>query len=187
MSFHFQRLYIPDVILVEPRTLRDQRGYFVELYKRSEFAANGIADEFVQDNRSHSVRGTLRGLHYQSPPQAQAKLAMALHGEVFDVAVDIRRGSPTYGQWVGTVLSDRNFHMLYIPVGFAHGFCVLSEEADLAYKVTAEYAPELDRGILWNDPAIGIEWPIVEPLLSSRDSHLPLLEDADVDFIYQGT
>ena len=187
MPFHFQRLNIPDVILVEPRTLEDQRGFFMELYKRSEFAANGIPDEFVQDNRSHSIRGTLRGLHYQNPPQAQAKLAMALKGEVFDVAVDIRKGSPTYGQWVGTVLSDRNFHMLYIPVGFAHGFCVLSEEADLTYKVTAENAPELDRGILWNDPAIGIEWPIAEPLLSSRDARLPLLQDADVDFVHRGT
>jgi dTDP-4-dehydrorhamnose 3,5-epimerase len=187
MPFHFQRLKIPDVILVEPRAVEDQRGFFIELYKRSEFTANGIPDEFVQHNRSHSVRGTLRGLHYQNPPQAQAKLAMALKGEVFDVAVDIRKGSPTYGHWVGTVLSDRNFHMLYIPVGFAHGFCVLSEEADLAYKVTAEYAPELERGILWDDPAIGIEWPIAEPLLSSRDIHLPLLQDADIDFVYTGT
>ena len=184
MPFRFQRLDIPDVILIEPRTFEDQRGFFMETYKRSDFAANGITGEFVQSNYSHSVRGTLRGLHCQKPPRAQGKLVMALRGEVFDVAVDIRQGSPTYGQWVSTILSDENFHMLYIPVGFVHGFCVLSEEADFVYLVTAEYAPELDSGILWNDPAIGIQWPIAEPMLSSKDAQLPLLQDADVVFVY---
>ena len=110
---------------------------------------------------------------------------MAMRGEVFDVAVDIRKGSPTYGQWIGTTLSDRNFHMLYIPAGFAHGFCVLSEEADFFYQVTAEYAPELDRGILWNDPTVGIQWPILEPKLSSKDAQLSLLEEADINFVYK--
>jgi dTDP-4-dehydrorhamnose 3,5-epimerase len=185
MPFRFQRLDIPDVILIEPRTFEDQRGFFMETYKRSDFAANGITGEFVQSNYSHSIRGTLRGLHCQKPPRAQGKLVMALRGEVFDVAVDIRRGSPTYGQWVSAILSDENFHMLYIPVGFAHGFCVLSEEADFLYLVTAEYAPELDSGILWNDPAIGIQWPIAEPMLSPKDAQLPLLQDADVDFVYE--
>jgi dTDP-4-dehydrorhamnose 3,5-epimerase len=185
MPFRFQRLDIPDVILIEPRTFEDQRGFFMETYKRSDFAANGITGEFVQSNYSHSIRGTLRGLHCQKPPRAQGKLVMALRGEVFDVAVDIRQGSPTYGQWVSAILSDENFHMLYIPVGFAHGFCVLSEEADLIYLVTAEYAPELDSGILWNDPAIGIHWPIAEPMLSPKDAQLPLLQDADLDFVYE--
>lgn len=185
MPFRFQRLDIPDVILIEPRTFEDQRGFFMETYKRSDFAANGITGEFVQSNYSHSIRGTLRGLHCQKPPRAQGKLVMALRGEVFDVAVDIRQGSPTYGQWVSAILSDENFHMLYIPVGFAHGFCVLSEEADFVYLVTAEYAPELDSGILWNDPAIGIQWPIAEPMLSPKDARLPLLQDADVDFVYK--
>jgi dTDP-4-dehydrorhamnose 3,5-epimerase len=184
MPFRFQRLDIPDVILIEPRTFNDQRGFFMETYKRSEFVANGISEEFVQGNYSHSIRGTLRGLHYQKHPQAQGKLVMALKGEVFDVAVDIRRGSPTYGRWIGTILSDQNLHMLYVPVGFAHGFCVLSEEADFLYQVTAEYAPKLDRGIVWNDPAIGIQWPISDPVLSSKDAQLPLLREADADFVY---
>ncbi|MGD1996606.1 MAG: dTDP-4-dehydrorhamnose 3,5-epimerase [Anaerolineae bacterium] len=187
MPFRFQRLSIPDVILIEPKIFRDQRGFFMETYKRSEFAANGIPDEFVQDNHSHSVHGVLRGLHYQRPPKAQGKLVMAVKGRVFDVAVDIRRGSPTYGQWVSAILSETNLHMLYIPVGFAHGFCVLSEEADFVYKVTAEYAPELDRGILWKDPVIGIEWPLSEPTLSPKDAQLPTLQEAEVDFVYEAT
>ena len=184
MPFRFTKLDIPDVILIEPRTFADSRGFFLETYKRSEFAANGIAVEFVQSNYSHSIRGTLRGLHYQKPPQAQAKLLMAPRGEIFDVAVDIRQGSPTYGQWVGETLSEENLHMLYVPAGFAHGFCVLSEEADLVYQTTAEFTPELETGICWNDPTIGIQWPIAEPLLSPRDTQLALLEDAGVDFVY---
>jgi len=180
MPFHFQRLNIPDVILVEPRTLEDQRGFFMELYKRSEFAANGIPDEFVQDNCSHSIRRTLRGLHYQRPPQAQGKLVMALKGEVFDVAVDIRKGSPTYGQWVGAILSDKDFHMLYIPVGFAHGFCVLSEEAEFFYKCSDFYSPKDERCIRWNDPDLAIDWPINDPVISEKDAAAPLLEDAEL-------
>ena len=184
MPFRFQKLDIPDVILIEPRVFEDPRGFFMETYKKSEFAANGIAGEFVQSNYSHSIQGTLRGLHYQKPPQAQGKLVMALRGEVFDVAVDIRRGSPTYSRWVGAILSDENFHMLYIPPGFAHGFCVLSAEADFVYLVTAEYAQELDSGIRWNDPKIGVQWPVAKPMLSTKDTQLPLLEDAGVDFVY---
>lgn len=184
MPFRFERLSIPDVILIEPQIFGDQRGFFLEMYKRSEFLANGIKEEFVQDNFSHSTRGVLRGLHYQRPPRAQAKLVTVLRGTVFDVVVDIRKGSPTYGQWVGITLSDQRRQMLYVPVGFAHGFCVLSEEADFAYKVSTEYAPELDSGILWNDPALGIPWPIDEPVLSSKDLHLPRLCEAPVDFVY---
>ena len=179
MAFRFQRLQIPGVVLIEAQGVRDNRGFFRETYKFSEFSANGISSVFVQDNHSHSTRGVLRGLHYQKQPKAQGKLVVVAHGEVFDVAVDIRKGSPTYGKWVGQVLSAENGCILYVPPGFAHGFCVLSAEADVVYKVTVEYAPELDRGILWNDPEIGIRWPVAEPLLSPKDAQLPLLRGAD--------
>jgi dTDP-4-dehydrorhamnose 3,5-epimerase len=182
MSFQFRALEIPDVILIEPQRHGDDRGFFLETYKMSSFSANGIPQGFIQDNLSHSVRGVLRGLHYQKHPQAQAKLVMPLRGRIFDVAVDIRQGSAFYGQWVGLELSAECFQMLYVPVGFAHGFCALSEEADVLYKVTAEYAPELDRGIAWNDPQIGVQWPVVEPLLSPKDAGLPNLAQADNNF-----
>lgn len=187
MSFRFQRLEIPAVVLIEAQPSKDDRGFFVETYKRSDFSANGILGVFVQDNCSHSVRGTLRGLHYQKHPKAQAKLMMAVKGEIFDVAVDIRQGSPSYGQWVAVVLAAQRFQMLYIPAGFAHGYCVMSEEADVVYKVTNEYAPELDRGILWNDPTIGIQWPVSEPILSAKDARLPLLREAESKFVWQET
>ena len=182
MPFIFQKLAIPDVMLIEPKVYSDPRGFFVETYKKSEFIKNGIDDVFVQDNWSHSIKGTLRGLHFQHPPKAQAKLVMVLKGKVFDVAVDIRKKSPTYGKWVGETLSDQKAQMLYIPAGFAHGFCVLSDEADFVYKVSNEYAKELDSGIFWNDPEIGIDWPISEPLLSEKDMALPLLRNADLNF-----
>ena len=182
MPFRFQRLGIPELVLIEPSTQRDDRGFFRETYKQSVFAANEIAWVFVQDNSSFSTRGVLRGLHYQMQPQAQGKLVAVSKGEIFDVAVDIRRGSPTYGKWLGEVLSAENGCMLYIPPGFAHGFCVLSDEAAVTYKVTAEYAPDLERGILWNDPEIAVEWPIANPYLSPRDVSLPLLKLADNNF-----
>ena len=185
MPFQFQRLNIPDVILVKPRAFQDGRGFFMETYKRSAFAANGIDGAFVQDNFSQSVHGVLRGLHYQASPSAQAKLVRVIRGRVFDVAVDIRRGSPTYGCWVGEILSAENRHMLYIPEGFAHGFCVLGDQALFSYKVTAEYDPAADRGIVWNDPDIGIEWPLAEPVLSTKDAALPLLKNAENNFVYQ--
>ena len=185
MPFKFQRLDMPDVILIEPTVFVDKRGFFMESYKYSEFARFGIKEKFVQDNHSRSTRGVLRGLHYQKAPKAQAKLVRVTRGEVFDVAVDIRRGSPTYGRWVGVLLSEENKKMLYVPVGFAHGFCVLSEEAEVLYKTTEEYAPEYERGIIWNDPDIGIKWPIEEPILSPKDAALPNLKDADNDFQYE--
>jgi dTDP-4-dehydrorhamnose 3,5-epimerase len=184
MAFKFERLVIPDVVLIKAQAFEDQRGLFMESYKRSDFSANGIHDNFVQDNYSHSLRGVLRGLHYQKHPQAQAKLVTVFRGEIFDVAVDIRRGSPTYAQWLGRVLSAQNGCLLYLPVGFAHGFCVLSEEADVVYKVTAEYAPELDRGIIWNDPEIDIRWPVHNPTVSPKDAKLPSLKSSDNDFLY---
>ncbi len=182
MSFRFQSLEIPEVVLIEAQCIEDDRGFFMETYRMSEFSANGISQAFVQDNYSHSVQRVLRGLHYQKHPKAQGKLVMVLKGQIFDVAVDIRKGSPTYRKWVGMVLAGDDFRMLYIPPGFAHGFCVLSEEADVVYKVTEEYAPECDRGIIWNDPDIGIQWPITEPILSPKDARLPFLKEADNNF-----
>ena len=184
MPFTFKRLEIPDVILIEPKIFDDPRGFFLETFKKSEFERNGIKEDFLQDNLSQSTKGTLRGLHFQINPKAQAKLVTVLKGKVFDVAVDIREGSPTFGKWVGACLSDKSKQFLYIPVGFAHGFCVMSGTADFMYKVTSEYAPEAERGILWNDPKIGIEWPIKDPLLSERDTNLPLLENASLNFEY---
>lgn len=186
MPFTFTPLRIPDVVLIEARAFGDDRGFFAETYKASDFAAHGVPQRFVQDNHSHSQRGVLRGLHYQKDPAAQGKLVLCVRGEIFDVAVDIRRGSPTYGQWVGETLSHDNHRLLWVPPGFAHGFCVLSEEADVLYKVTAEYAPEYDRGVRWNDPAIGVRWPVAEPLLSPKDAAAPLLAEADNNFVYRG-
>ncbi|OGW69636.1 MAG: dTDP-4-dehydrorhamnose 3,5-epimerase [Nitrospirae bacterium RIFCSPLOWO2_01_FULL_62_17] len=168
------------VVLVEPEVFEDPRGYFLETYHAGRYAEGGIAGPFVQDNFSHSVRGTLRGLHYQLK-HAQGKLVMALEGRIFDVAVDIRKGSPTFGQWVGVELSGENKRQLYIPPGFAHGFCVLSDTAAVLYKCTDVYAPQDERGIVWNDPAIAITWPVAAPLLSRKDQAYPRLADMDRD------
>jgi len=184
VPFSFQRLEIPEVVLIEPKVFQDGRGFFMETYKFSDFAAFGIAERFVQDNHSRSKKSVIRGLHYQNPPKAQGKLVRAVVGEIFDVAVDIRRGSPTYGKWVGEKLSSENKRMLYIPPGFAHGFCVLSAEAEVVYKVTEEYAPEHEAGIIWNDPDIGISWPIANPIISEKDAALPCLKEAENRFIY---
>lgn len=184
MPFAYRELEIPGLVLVEAVRLGDKRGFFMELFKSSEFAGHGMPPSFVQENLSHSAYGVLRGLHYQLLPHAQGKLVMALHGRIFDVAVDIRRGSPTYGRWLGVELTAENGLMFYVPPGFAHGFCVLSDEGTLLYKVTDEYAPECERGIIWNDPQIGVEWPIADPLLSPRDAALPALREADNNFVY---
>lgn len=185
MPFTFTPLDIPGVVRIDPRVFGDDRGFFLETYKQSAFAEAGISETFVQYNHSHSGRNVLRGLHYQKPPMAQAKLLMVLSGEIFDVAVDIRQGSPTYGQWVGEVLSAANHRMFYVPRGFAHGFCVLSDVVDLLYYVTAEYSPDHESGILWNDPDIGIAWPIDAPVLSTRDARQPKLRDVECRFTYQ--
>jgi dTDP-4-dehydrorhamnose 3,5-epimerase len=160
---------LPGVVIVEPDVHRDARGWFVETWAQPKYAAGGIDARFVQDNHSHSQRGTLRGLHLQTP-RAQAKLLRAAVGELFDVAVDVRRGSPTFAKWVGVVLSADNARQLFIPEGFAHGFCALSETADLAYKCTDVYVPADEITVRWDDPAIGVAWPIAEPLLSARDA-----------------
>lgn len=182
MPFTFTPLNIPDVIRIEPRVFADPRGYFLETYKYSDFAAHGIGEAFVQDNHSRSTRGVLRGLHFQHPPKAQGKLVRAVRGVIFDVAADIRSGSPTFGRWVGEILSDENQRMLYIPPGFAHGFVVLSDIADVTYKVTAEYAPDYDSGIIWHDPTLAIQWPVAAPLISAKDAALPPLIEADNPF-----
>ncbi len=180
----FEPQAIPEVILVKPRIFRDDRGFFSESYKQSVYLQGGIKESFVQDNRSRSSLHTLRGLHYQKFPQPQGKLVSVVRGEILDVAVDIRKGSPSYGHWVSALLNEENQHQLYVPVGFAHGFCVLSDIADVSYKTTAEYSPEHDRGILWNDPALAIDWRISKPLLSPKDQKQPLLEDADNNFLF---
>ena len=184
-ALRFERLRIPEVVLVEPKVSSDERGFFMEAYKHSEFAAFGIAKPFVQDNHSRSTRGVLRGLHYQNPPMAQAKLVRVVVGEIFDVAVDIRRDSPTYGQWVAQNLSAASKRMLYIPEGFAHGFCALSEEAEVVYKVTAEYSPQHEAGVVWNDPEIGIEWPVRQPIVSAKDACFPPLKSAVNQFVFE--
>lgn len=184
MALRFTRCEIPDVILIEPTNLVDERGWFRENYKQSEFAAHGIPEVFVQENCSFSRQGVVRGLHYQKHPSAQGKLVTVAQGQVQDVAVDIRRGSPTYKQWISLDLDAQSGCMVYIPPGFAHGFCVLSEQAQVIYKVTCEYCPPLDRGILWNDPELGVIWHTQNALLSPKDARLPHLKDSDSDFQY---
>jgi dTDP-4-dehydrorhamnose 3,5-epimerase len=185
MSFCFQRLEIPDIVMIEPTVFQDERGFFMESYKYSDFANFGIKEHFVQDNHSRSARGVLRGLHYQNPPNAQGKLVRVIEGEVYDVAVDIRRGSRTYGMWIGALLSEENKRMLYIPEGFAHGFLALSQVAEVIYKTTEEYAPKSEAGIIWNDPEIGIKWPIESPTLAPKDARWPALSEAVNGFVCQ--
>lgn len=182
MSFVFKKLEIQDVILIEPRVFSDNRGFFYEEFKESEFFENGITEKFIQDNISHSTKNVIRGLHFQKNPKSQAKLVSVIKGEIFDVAVDIRKNSPSYGKWVGEILSEENHRSLYIPEGFAHGFGVLSEYADLKYKVNNEFSPDNDRGIIWNDSTINIQWLIKNPILSEKDSKLPSLEKVDNNF-----
>ena len=161
---------LPGVLRIDPTVFEDARGYFFETFSERRFAEQGLAARFVQDNVSCSSRGTLRGLHMQSPPFAQGKLVQVLHGEVFDVAVDVRIGSPNFGRWTGIALSALNRVQLYLPPGFAHGFCVTSEQAVFAYKCTEYYAPKTELTVAWNDPDIGIAWPIAAPALSPKDA-----------------
>ncbi|WP_141618125.1 dTDP-4-dehydrorhamnose 3,5-epimerase [Myxococcus sp. AB036A] len=170
-------LEIPEVLLLEPKVFGDDRGFFMEMFHAARYAAVGIPGPFVQDNYSRSAKGTLRGLHFQEP-QAQGKLVQVLAGAVYDVAVDVRRGSRTFGQWVAAELSSDNRRQLWIPPGFAHGFCVVSDSADFHYKCTALYAPETERSVVWNDPDLAIPWPVSEPLLSPKDAQAPRLRDA---------
>lgn len=178
MPFEFEKQKIEDVILVKPKVFGDNRGFFMETYKKSDFFENGITEDFVQDNHSKSSKGVLRGLHYQAKPYGQAKLVRCVRGRIFDVAVDIRKNSKTYGQYVKVELSEENKHMLFIPNGFAHGFVALTDDVELMYKTGGEYAPNADRGILWNDEDINIDWEIdFEPILSEKDKLQPKFKD----------
>jgi dTDP-4-dehydrorhamnose 3,5-epimerase len=177
---------LPGVVLIEPDVREDPRGWFLEVYHQPKFAAAGLDARFVQDNHSRSARGILRGMHFQHP-RGQVKLVRVVRGEVFDAVVDVRRGSPTFGRATWAVLSEENRRQLWIPAGFAHGLCVLSETADFVYKCSEVYSPADERGIRWDDPDLGIPWPVADPLLSARDERFPRL--AEVDFplpSYQG-
>lgn len=176
---------IPEVFLIEPQVFGDDRGYFVESFRQDLFEqATGRNIQFIQDNESKSSKGVLRGLHYQLPPYAQSKLVRVIEGKVLDVALDIREGSPTYGQTVTAILSGENKHQLFIPQGFAHGFVVLSESAIFSYKVDNYYSPEHDRGVAYDDPALGIDWQLPELTLSEKDQNQPLLSMLDSPFKY---
>ena len=173
-------LNLPGVLLVEPRVFGDSRGYFLESWQLGRYAEAGISGPFVQDNLSYSRYGVLRGLHFQKP-NTQGKLVHVLAGSVFDVAVDIRYGSPHFGKWAGATLSSENHHQLYVPQGFAHGFCVTSETALFAYKCTDTYNADAESSILWSDPGIGIEWPVDAPILSTKDTGAPRLDEFAAD------
>ncbi|NSB16585.1 dTDP-4-dehydrorhamnose 3,5-epimerase [Clostridium beijerinckii] len=190
-NFNFNFTRIDGVYIIEPKTFGDSRGYFMETYNKEQFCEAGLNMIFVQDNESKSSKGVLRGLHFQKK-HSQGKLVRVTKGEVFDVAVDLRTGSPTYGQWEGVILSDENKKQFYIPEGFAHGFLVLSDEAVFNYKCTDIYSPEYDGGVMWNDPEINIEWPldlIKTVILSEKDKAHPNLKELDLrgykDFIYK--
>lgn len=178
MPFEFKRLKIPDVILIKPKVFEDERGFFMETYKKTEFEKAGIKNEFIQDNHSKSKYSVLRGLHFQLSPYAQAKIVRCVRGKIYDVAVDLRKNSPTFGKWVGVILSEENKYELYIPKGFAHGFLVLSNEAEVIYKVDNIYAPEYEAGIIWNDSELNIKWSIKNPILSEKDKKWPSLREA---------
>ena len=183
-NFTFNETKIKGVYIIDVKTYGDHRGYFMETYKDSDFKAAGLVYDFVQDNQSSSRKGVLRGLHFQKT-HPQAKLVRVLKGEVFDVAVDLRKGSKTYGQWVGVILSEENHRQFMIPRGFAHGFVVVSDHAEFAYKCDDLYHPEDEGGILWNDPDVGIEWPEVgEVILSEKDKNNPTLAESKMEFDY---
>lgn len=178
MNFALERLEIEDLLLIRTRRFEDARGYFMETWSQDAFRQLGIETDFVQDNQSLSApRGTVRGLHFQVPPYAQSKLVRVLQGSIFDVAVDLRAGSPDYGKWCGVTLSGAKPEQLYVPAGFAHGFVTLEPDTVVAYRVDAPYAPACDAGILWNDPALGIDWPVdpAQAVLSAKDAALPRL------------
>lgn len=178
---------ISDVVVLEPRVFGDDRGWFMETYKQSEFATKGIPATFSQDNHSRSnARYVIRGLHYQKNPMAQGKLVRCIAGAVYDVAVDIRRGSPTYGQWVSAELSAENRHILWVPPGFLHGFCTLTDISEVVYKTTAEYSPPHEQAVRWDDPTLAIRWPTKSPLLSAKDAKAGSLAEADNNFEWRG-
>jgi len=177
MPFEFEKIDIPDVILIKPKVFEDERGFFMETYVKEDFEKAGIKVEFIQENHSKSKYGVLRGLHFQREPYAQSKLVRCIKGKILDVAVDIRKNSPTFAKYISAELSEDNKLMLFIPKGFAHGFLVLSKEAEVIYKVDNVYAPDHESGLIWNDKAISIKWPINNPILSQKDRRLPTLKE----------
>jgi dTDP-4-dehydrorhamnose 3,5-epimerase len=181
MDFQIEKMAIPDILLVTYGMIRDPRGFFAETFREKPLLEAGLP-RFVQENHARSAQNVLRGLHYQIRPAAIGKLVRCLRGRVYDVAVDIRRGSSSYGKWVGLELSDDDRRMIYIPEGFAHGYCALTDECEILYKTTGYYSPQHDRGIRWNDPDINIRWPVTTPVLSPKDADAPLLNDADNNF-----
>lgn len=186
----FEPQIIPEVVLVKPKRFGDSRGYFAETFRESLFEAEGIYGPFIQDNHSLSAQaGVIRGLHFQTQPTPQAKLVRCTRGSILDVAVDIRHGSPTFGKFVTAELSAENGHQLYIPVGFAHGLCTLEPNTEVQYKVTGYYDPDADKGVLWNDPEIGVEWPLSQttPILSEKDGAQPRLSELPAYFPYEST
>lgn len=178
---------LPGVKLIEPATFGDHRGFFMESYNVNTFEKHGLSYKFIQDNHSLSVEtSVLRGMHYQLGPMAQTKLVRVSAGEIYDVVIDIRRGSPTFGEWQGFILSASNKLQLLVPQGFAHGFYTLTPNCEVQYKVDALYSPEHDRGIAWNDPALAIDWPTSTPILSDKDGKHPVLAEAEINFVYEG-
>lgn len=184
MSAHLSPYRIPGLVLIEGKIFPDERGSFMESFREEDFSSLPGA-RFVQDNLSRSKRGVLRGLHYQKRPMALGKLVRCVFGKIFDVAVDIRRGSPTYGHWASLELSDDVNRALWVPEGFAHGFCALSAEAAVQYRTNAYWSPENERGIIWSDPALSIPWPIENPILSPKDAELPVLSEADNNYVWE--
>ena len=183
----FEKTQIDGAVVLVPKVFGDNRGWFMESYSKRTLEEAGIFDEFIQDNRSFSAeKGTLRGLHCQTEPMAQAKLLTCLKGEILDIAVDIRKGSPTYMNWVGVKLSEENKKMFYIPAGCLHGFVTLTDNVEVMYKINNFYSPENDRSIRFDDPALGVEWGVTTPILSQKDLNAPLLQDSDVEFTYKG-
>lgn len=183
----FEQIDTPlvDLKLIKPRLFGDERGFFMEVFKESSFKKLGITDNFVQINHSRSQKGVLRGLHYQLNPHAQAKLVRVVYGEVYDIAVDLRVGSPTYKKWFGQILNTKNNLLMYVPAGFAHGFCVLSEHAEFIYSCSGEYSPDHEAGIRYDDPELAIDWQVDEPILSDKDAKLPSFKDIINNFIYE--
>lgn len=177
MPFSFEGLEVPGVVLIRPKVFGDERGFFAETYKREEFEDAGIRGEFVQDNYSKSEYGVLRGLHFQRNPYSQAKVVRCIRGVIYDVALDLRKGSETLGRYIGVILSEYNMHQIYIPRGFAHGFLTLSGVAEVFYKQDNVYAPEYEGGLIWNDPDVNISWPIDDPVLSEKDQRWPRLKE----------
>ncbi len=175
---------IPDLVILEPKVFQDERGFFMESYNSEALASYGLEYNFIQDNHAKSGQGVLRGLHFQKPPMDQTKLVRVTQGSVYDVAVDLRKGSPTYGKWVGVTLSASNFLQFLVPRGFAHGYVTLEPDTEFQYKVDNYYAPKLDGGIIWNDPDLAIDWPVESPVLSAKDRELPTLKEFDSPFVY---